>query len=149
MKLFSLKSLDTYEPPVIPEQKKSPYSNPNAAWNNLSDTTRRRPVPTTIGGSNAYFFKLILIKYSFFYKDLKSAFDERSIFPKYILDYETKQQQLFELTNRQQQQPPNTTSTTGVHPSSQPHMRQTVDALMKFKRQSSTASTLLSDQKAQ
>ncbi len=66
---------------------------------------------------------------------MKSAFDERSIFPKYILDYETKQRQLFE-TNQQ--------SGTNV-PS---YNRQTTEGGLKLKRQSSS-STLLSDQKAQ
>ncbi len=82
----------------------------------------------------------------FFHSDLKSAFDERSIFPKYILDYEIKQRQLFELTN--QQQTPQTTSTNVANANSQLHMRQAADAVLKLKRQS-LASTLLSDQKSQ
>jgi hypothetical protein len=69
-----------------------------------------------------------------FYLDLKSAFDERSIFPKYILNYEAKQRQVFETTNQ-----------GGTN---QPNMRQTTDAFLKMKRQGSS-STLLSDPKAQ
>jgi hypothetical protein len=76
--------------------------------------------------------------------DLKSTFDERSIFPKYILDYEAKQRQLFESPNQQQQN----TTTSGVNPNSQLHTRLTTDALTKLKRQSSS-STLLSDHKPQ
>ncbi len=79
-----------------------------------------------------------------FVLDLKSAFDERSIFPKYILDYEAKQRQLFESPNQQQ----TTVGPNGVNSNLQPHARQTTDALLKVKRQSSS-STLLSDQKAQ
>jgi hypothetical protein len=78
-----------------------------------------------------------------FILDLKSAFDERSIFPKYILDYEAKQRQLFESSNQQQ-----TISASGLNPSSQPHTRQPTDALIKLKRQGSP-STLLNEQKAQ
>lgn len=74
-----------------------------------------------------------------FYLDLKSAFDERSIFPKYILDYETKQRQLFETTN----QP------SGTNATSQPNNRQTTDLVSKLKRQSTSSTTFLSDQKAQ
>jgi hypothetical protein len=50
------KSLDTYEPPTIPDQKKAAHFNTNSLWqsNNLSDNTRRRPIPTTIGGSKTY-----------------------------------------------------------------------------------------------
>ncbi|CAF0951963.1 unnamed protein product [Adineta steineri] len=123
-------SLETYEPPVIPEQKKTVHSNPNSAWrlNNTADDNRRRPVATTIGGN------------------LKSAFDERSIFPKYILDYENKQRQLFELTN--QSQPSNTISSPTANTNPPVHMRQAADTLLKLKRQSST-STPLNDQKAQ
>jgi hypothetical protein len=44
--------------------------------------------------------------------DLKSTFDERSIFPKYILDYEMKQRQVFDLST--QQQHPNTNNTAPV-----------------------------------
>jgi hypothetical protein len=78
-----------------------------------------------------------------YFVDLKSAFDERSIFPKYILDYEAKQRQLFEAANPQQQQQ---TSVSIVNPPVQ--TRQPTDVLSKIKRQSSS-STLLSDQKAQ
>jgi hypothetical protein len=62
------------------------------------------------------------------------------------LDYEAKQRQLFESPPNQQQ----TTTTTagGVNPSSQPYTRQTTDAFLKIKRQSSS-STFLSDSKAQ
>jgi hypothetical protein len=70
-----------------------------------------------------------------FYLDLKSAFDERSIFPKYILDYEAKQRQVFETTNQ-------------GGGTNQPNMRQTTDAFLKMKLQGSS-STLLSDPKAQ
>jgi hypothetical protein len=65
--------------------------------------------------------------------DLKSAFDERSIFPKYILDYEAKQRQLFESPNQ-----PQTTLTAagGSNPNSQPHTRQPTEAYLRSKRQS-------------
>ncbi|CAF1549505.1 unnamed protein product, partial [Adineta steineri] len=74
------------------------------------------------------------------------AFDERSIFPKYILDYENKQRQLFELTN--QSQPSNTISSPTANTNPPVHMRQAADTLLKLKRQNST-STPLNDQKAQ
>ncbi|UJR35383.1 hypothetical protein I4U23_028140 [Adineta vaga] len=123
-------SLDTYDPPNIPEQKKTPQSNLNAAWHaaNFGDNSRRRPVPTTIGAN------------------LKSAFDERSLIPKYILDYEVKQRQLFEL--KTQSQPKTISSATPAHSNPSIHMRQAADAVLKLKRQSSTA-TNYSDQKAQ
>jgi hypothetical protein len=82
------------------------------------------------------------------FSDLKSAFDERSIFPKYILDYETKQRQLFESSNPQQTTTTTATTTGGLNPNSQPHTRQPTEAYIKLKRQGSS-STLLSDQKAQ
>ncbi|CAF4177200.1 unnamed protein product [Rotaria socialis] len=78
--------------------------------------------------------------------DLKSAFDERSIFPKYILDYEAKQKQLFE--SGVQQPTINMVPTGGNNANSQQLARSTGDAVVKFKRQSSS-STLLSDTKAQ
>lgn len=81
--------------------------------------------------------------------DLKSAFDERSIFPKYILDYETKQRQAFELSHAQQAATLNTSLTAmPSNPNSQMNIRQTVDTLLKIKRQGSS-STLFSEHKGQ
>ncbi|CAF0908493.1 unnamed protein product [Rotaria sordida] len=123
-------ALDTFELPTIPDQKKTAYLDTTYLWqaNNLGDNIRRRPLPSMIG------------------ENLKSAFDERSIFPKYILDYEAKQKQLFEAGN--QQQATNMAPISGINFNSQTSVRQTVDAAFKIKRQSSS-STLLSDQKAQ
>ncbi|CAF0884842.1 unnamed protein product [Didymodactylos carnosus] len=82
-------SLETFDLPVILDPKKTSvtdnsYFLQRGSVEPLSSGTRRRP-PSVIG------------------ENLKSAFDERSIFPKYILDYEAKQRQLNELTNTQQQ----------------------------------------------
>ncbi|CAF3375574.1 unnamed protein product [Rotaria socialis] len=123
-------ALDTYEPPPIPDQKKSNYHDTTYIWqaNNAGEGNRRRPLPTMIG------------------ENLKSAFDERSIFPKYILDYEAKQKQLFE--SGVQQPTINMVPTGGNNANSQQLARSTGDAVVKFKRQSSS-STLLSDTKAQ
>lgn len=77
---------------------------------------------------------------------MKSAFDERSIFPKYILDYEAKQRQLFESSSNQQQ-------TAGVAPGNsnvqQQHqmLRQATEVISKFKRLNSSSTH--SDPKAQ
>ena len=80
--------------------------------------------------------------------DLKSAFDERSIFPKYILDYEAKQRQLFESPNPgQTATAAAAAATTGLNPPSQPHTRQPTEAFLKLKRQGS--SSTLSDPKLQ
>ncbi|CAF0779903.1 unnamed protein product [Adineta ricciae] len=123
-------SLDTYDPPVVPEQKKTPQSTLNAAWqaSHFGENPRRRLVPNTIGSS------------------LKSAFDERSLFPKFILDYEAKQRHLYELTT--QAQPLTVPSTTPSNVNAPTHMRQTADAILKLKRTSSTA-TNFSDHKTQ
>ncbi|CAF4190305.1 unnamed protein product, partial [Rotaria magnacalcarata] len=80
--------------------------------NNAGDGNRRRPLPTMIG------------------ENLKSAFDERSIFPKYILDYEAKQKQLFE--SGVQQPTINLVSTGGNNANSQQLARPTGDAVVKF-----------------
>jgi len=105
-----------------------------------------------IGESMNYYFRYKFLSIIFIL-DLKSAFDERSIFPKYILDYEAKQRQLFESPNQQQQTTtaapqPAATTTGGLNPNTQSYTRQTTEALMKLKRKSSS-STLLSDQRIQ
>ncbi|CAF5152987.1 unnamed protein product, partial [Rotaria magnacalcarata] len=104
-------ALDTYEPPPIPDQKKNNYHDTTYIWqpNNAGDGNRRRPLPTMIG------------------ENLKSAFDERSIFPKYILDYEAKQKQLFE--SGVQQPTINLVSTGGNNANSQQLARPTGDAV--------------------
>lgn len=80
---------------------------------------------------------------------MKSAFDERSIFPKYILDYEAKQRQVFELSNAQQTATlPTSLTAISSNPNSQMNIRQAADTLLKIKRQGSS-STLFSEQKGQ
>lgn len=93
-------------------------------------------------------FLSIILNDRFFSLDLKSTFDERSLFPKYILDYEAKQKQVFEaLTQRDQAINSHATNTQGANVSFQFQSRTAGDNIVKLKRQSSS-STLQSDHKA-
>ncbi len=140
------KALDTYEPPTIPDQKRSLFDT-TYIWHAtaLGDNGRRRAAPAMIGESKNESIQLNTI-HNCWSLDLKSAFDERSIFPKYILDYEAKQRQLFESANQ-----PQTTLTAGGaggnNPNSQPHTRQPTEAQLRSKRQS--LASIFSDARAQ
>jgi hypothetical protein len=64
------KALDTYDPPAVPDQKKSAYLDTAYMWHssNLGDSNRRRAPPSMIGESKKYDIEIKKFIFLFFYR---------------------------------------------------------------------------------